>query len=199
MARLARDFKATGPLRPFDRRDARFNLFWAHHLLPLYLPPGIARMCRWFAILSSEDALLADVVRLRPPPASGCADHDRCDGSSSARSTRSSRRSTRTSSPGSIASSKRPIQAVRTRSATSMGLASVGFSSAFGLPSLTGGGTAWYTTTSNEFNVDSEDDCALPSLYKSIRPPLNDRNLQSLCENTSSKAVVGHVRAVSDL
>ncbi|KAL8283521.1 hypothetical protein RQP46_005624 [Phenoliferia psychrophenolica] len=60
------------------------------------------------------------------------------------------------------------------------------------LSNLDGFGVAYYTGKASEFNVDSEDICVLPALYKTVRPPLNDRNLQSLCENTASKAVVAH-------
>ncbi|KAK4698925.1 hypothetical protein P7C70_g7346, partial [Phenoliferia sp. Uapishka_3] len=119
-------------------------------------------MCRWFAILTEEPALMADVL-LRP----------------------------KHSIVKMIDSHFLPDVHVQFQASDS--------GSPNPLSNLDGFGVAWYTTTSTEFDVDLQGNYSLPTLYKSIRPPLNDRNLQSLCENTASKAVVAHVRAGTGL
>ncbi|CAF3238930.1 unnamed protein product [Rotaria sp. Silwood2] len=60
------------------------------------------------------------------------------------------------------------------------------------LTSIDGFGVGYYTGVSADFNSDN---VSRPCVYKSIRPPLNDRNLISLCANTSSKCIFAHIRA----
>ncbi|CAF3857095.1 unnamed protein product [Rotaria sp. Silwood1] len=60
------------------------------------------------------------------------------------------------------------------------------------LTSIDGFGVGYYTGVSADFNSDH---VSRPCIYKNIRPPLNDRNLISLCANTSSKCIFAHIRA----
>ncbi|CAF4532705.1 unnamed protein product, partial [Rotaria sp. Silwood2] len=60
------------------------------------------------------------------------------------------------------------------------------------LTSIDGFGVGYYTGVSADFNSDN---VSRPCVYKSIGPPLNDRNLISLCANTSSKCIFAHIRA----
>ncbi|KAM0745768.1 glutamine amidotransferase class-II [Meredithblackwellia eburnea MCA 4105] len=61
-----------------------------------------------------------------------------------------------------------------------------------------GFGVAWYTKSACEFDPASSPGLR-PCLYKTVRPPLNDRNLLSIAENVSSTCIVAHVRAATGL
>ena len=54
-----------------------------------------------------------------------------------------------------------------------------------------GFGVGFYTGDSAQFN-DSIDK---PCVYRSTRPPINDLNLASLCAHTATKCVFAHIRA----
>lgn len=58
-----------------------------------------------------------------------------------------------------------------------------------------GFGVGYYTGVAAEFNDDHVD---RPCVYKNTRPPINDRNLISLCAHTSSKCIFAHIRAATD-
>ncbi|CAF1037716.1 unnamed protein product [Didymodactylos carnosus] len=62
------------------------------------------------------------------------------------------------------------------------------------LLNIDGFGVSWYTHVREEFG---ECEGPRPTTYKSVRPPLNDRNFRSLCANTKTNAVFAHIRATS--
>lgn len=62
------------------------------------------------------------------------------------------------------------------------------------LQNVDGFGVAWYTTSREAFN---ESTGPRPSLYKQGKPPTNDANFHSICANTSSTAVMAHIRAAT--
>eukprot|EP01119_Soliformovum_irregulare_P001600 TRINITY_DN11323_c0_g1_i1.p2 TRINITY_DN11323_c0_g1~~TRINITY_DN11323_c0_g1_i1.p2 ORF type:complete len:334 (-),score=57.95 TRINITY_DN11323_c0_g1_i1:42-1043(-) len=55
-----------------------------------------------------------------------------------------------------------------------------------------GFGVAWYNRIREQYG-----DCEgpRPCVYRTIRPPLNDMNLRSICHNTESHVVFAHIRA----
>lgn len=57
-----------------------------------------------------------------------------------------------------------------------------------------GFGVAWYTKAREEFN---EAQGPRPALYKHGQPPTNDAVFHSICANTSSTAVMSHIRAAT--
>ncbi|EMD39692.1 hypothetical protein CERSUDRAFT_150345 [Gelatoporia subvermispora B] len=59
---------------------------------------------------------------------------------------------------------------------------------------MDGLGIAWYSNTRAEFG---EAQGPSPALYKILRQPLTDNIYTSICNNTSSQAIFGHIRAAS--
>ncbi|CAF1038306.1 unnamed protein product [Adineta ricciae] len=55
-----------------------------------------------------------------------------------------------------------------------------------------GFGVGFYTGVIAEFNDDAVDK---PCVYRSTRPPINDLNLASLCAHTATKCMFAHIRA----
>jgi len=62
------------------------------------------------------------------------------------------------------------------------------------LNNVDGFGVAWYTTSREVFN---ESRGPRPALYKHAQPPTNDANFHCICANTSSTAVMAHIRAAT--
>ena len=65
------------------------------------------------------------------------------------------------------------------------------------LTNVDGFGVGYYTDAKAEF--DESVTGAHPVTYKSIRPPLNDLNLRALAANTSTMCVFAHIRAATGL
>jgi glutamine amidotransferase len=57
---------------------------------------------------------------------------------------------------------------------------------------IDGFGVGYYTGVATEFNDDIVN---RPCVYRNTRPPLNDLNLASLCAHTSTKCIFAHIRA----
>jgi glutamine amidotransferase len=57
-----------------------------------------------------------------------------------------------------------------------------------------GFGIVWYTQAREGFN---EAKGIRPAMYKHAKPPTNDYNFHSICANTSTTAIFGHIRAAT--
>ena len=65
------------------------------------------------------------------------------------------------------------------------------------LTNVDGFGVGYYTEAKSDFEVTVT--AAHPVTYKSVRPPLNDLNLRVLAANTSTMCVFTHIRAATGL
>ncbi|KAK3698651.1 hypothetical protein LTR37_016880 [Vermiconidia calcicola] len=73
------------------------------------------------------------------------------------------------------------------------------------LYNIDGLGIAWYTSARSDFergntgegSDGSKREGLRPAMYKTVQPPMNDSNFRSICANTETRVLFGHIRAAS--